>query len=139
MAYTLGTASLPNTTWGTYYNNFGTVQRESQRKVSSLTPMGMFGFDSDDTDVFDFGGTVRKISVTIAKIDTSTNLATFVTALNSLINGDQSPDEGYPIAYVSDLLGTIQVKIDSIDFEWNAGRPTLLVYTLSLIESSTLG
>ena len=139
MAYSLGSATAPNTTWGAHYNALGDIQIENCVKGAFLTDMPLFGSDSDETDVFDFGGTVRKIILTAFKTGTPTELATFTIALNTLINGDQSPDQKYPIDYVSDLLGTIKVKIDNISLTWAAGQPTILRYTIQMIESSSVG
>lgn len=140
MTYTLGGATSPNTTWGSYWNALGTVQSEGVTKTASqMMESPLFMADSDQTDVFDFGGAVRIITIEVIKDDTAANLTTFTQALMTLIQGDQSPDKGYPIDYVSDLLGTVKVKIQNISFTWIAGEATKLGYTIKMIESSSVG
>jgi len=139
MVYTLGTAALPNATWGVYFNALGQIQRETVRKSTFIQAVPLFGSDSSNTDVWDYGGVVRRITLEVKKIDTSANLATFVAALYTLANGDQSTDNNYPVNFTSDMLGAnIKVKFETIDHTWVAGSPTILNYTIVMIESSTM-
>lgn len=149
MSYQIGTATTPNATWGVYYqegtgdNYFGLVQDESVGKTADLAPMPLYGSDSAATDVFDFGGTVRIITLMIEKTSTSAaNMASFLTALLGLIQGDQSPDYSYPFTYTSTLLGAIKVKVASIDVSVTIPRDVAQLtctYTIKFIESSSIG
>lgn len=140
MAYTLGSASEPNATWGTYWNALGVMQSERPRKTADLDPQPLIGSDSDETDVFENGGCILRIEVSFRKVVASwTAAGTFVRALLTLINGDQIPPH-YPVTYVSDILGTKKVKIESIDNPIVVGDgPCQIFYTLRLIESSDIG
>lgn len=135
MVYSLGDATI----WA-YHNDMGQIQEERFLKNADLEiGINMF-LDSDETDVLDNGGCVQKITATFIKIvDAWADVATFVQALLGLINGDQSPPN-YPLTYVSDVLGTIYVKIESIDprviFK---NGPIMIEYTINMIQSSELG
>lgn len=140
MVYSLGSSTLPNITWGTYYNDMGSIQEEGVTKTADLDVQPPLYTDSDETDAFDNGGSVRRINAKFTKIvDSWSDAATFSQALFTLINGDQSPPE-YPLNYVSDILGTIKVKIESIDVT-NVHRegPCVVTYSLKLVECSELG
>lgn len=139
MTYSLGSASEPNATWGAYYNDMGELQEERPPKVADLTPEPLYASDSDDTPVFDYGGCIRRVVIKFKKVDSFTNLATFLQALMTLINGDQTPPH-YPVTFVSDALGTLKVKIERIDPILTVSEgPCILEYKLHLIESSDIG
>ena len=140
MSYSLGTSSEPNATWGAYYNALGEIQEERPKKTGDLEASPLVGLDSSDTDVFDNGGCVLETTLRIKKIVASfTDAGTFIRALLTLINGDQLPPH-YPITYVSDILGTIKVKVKKIDAPVIVGDgPCSVFYTLTLIESSEFG
>lgn len=139
ITYSLGSTTEPNVTWGAYWNSLGELQSERSPKTSDLEVEPLIYSDSNETDVFDSGGCIRRITVSFKKIDTFTNLSTFVKALLTLINGAQTPPH-YPLNYVSDSLGTIKVKIERIDpILTVTDGPCMLIYTLDMIESSTLG
>lgn len=140
MTYTLGSASEPNATWGSYWNDMGVCVEESGPKKADLMPEPMIGADSNETDVYDAGGAIRELTVTFKKVDSFANIATFAQALMTLINGDQIPPH-YPVSFNSDVYGTINVKIKMINpsMRMEADGTTVLVYTLHMIESSTIG
>jgi hypothetical protein len=131
---------MPNATWGVYWNDLGVIQSERFRESADLDPMPLIGDNSSNTDVFDNGGVILRIEVSFKKVVTSwANAATFVQALLTLINGDQTYPN-YPVTYVSDLLGTKLVKFEDMDAPVIVGDgPCQINYTLRLIESSTLG
>jgi len=116
------------------------LQEESVSKEANLTLMPLFGSDSNLTDVFDFGGVTRTITITAVRKDTPANIAAFVQGtLLALMQGDQSPTQNYPYTYTSTLLGTVKVKFMSIDLNYVAGDPRRLRYTIKMVESSTVG
>lgn len=139
MTYSLGSATKPNATWGTYYNALGDVQSERFRKIASLTPDPLIGMDSDETIVDDEGGAILRITLDTAKTFTSfANAVSFVQALLTLINGEQYVPN-YPLTYVSDVLGTIYVKVEDIDTPVIVGDgPCVVRYTLHLIQCSNI-
>lgn len=125
MAYSLAGYSL------------GIIQEENVRKEAILTVMPAYLLDSSDTYVFDFGGTQRTISITGKYSGTLAEIQTFINNIQGLIQGHQDINAGYPKDYVSDLLGTVKVKIMDFEFNWTAGEPNTIFYTLKLIEAST--
>lgn len=115
----------------------GVVQEESVKKEAMLTVTPAYLLDSDETYVFDFGGAQRTINI-VGKYTGSLNeIKSFINSLQGLVQGHQDFKAGYPKDYVSDLLGTVKVKIMSFEFTWVAGEPSVVYYNLRLIESST--
>lgn len=109
----------------------------SSRKESVLTPMPFYTLDSDQTDVFDFGGVVKTINVSGVFIGTSnSDCITFKNAFEGLQQGHQDNISGYPITFVQDIIETIYVKI--MDSEWTnvGGEPFIIRWNLKLVESS---
>jgi len=134
MAYSLGNAGI----WS-YYNDMGNIQEERPPKSADLDVQAGNYSDSDETDVVDNGGCTQKINVTFIKIVSSWSEAgTFVRSLLGLINGDQSLPN-YPLLYVSDILGSIYVKIEDIDpvIVFTDG-PVKIQYTLRMIQCNRL-
>jgi hypothetical protein len=128
LVYSLGNISFDGATH--------ILESESVRKESNLTPMPLFGFDSNQTDVFDFGGATRTITLSCVHIGTPAEHATFWTnVLSPLVNGNQAT----VTVYISTLLGTLNVKIMDIDLSFVGGDVRRLRYTIKLIESSTIG
>jgi len=125
MTYTLAGYSL------------GTVIEENMLKETFIVPMPAYLMDSNETYVFDFGGTQRTINLTGKFTGTLANIQAFISNMNGLIQGHQDIDAGYPKDYVSDLIGTIKVKVLSFEPTWSAGEPGQLYYTIKLIESGT--
>lgn len=108
------------------------------RKESTLSVLPLYLSDSDATDVFDFGGTVKTITLTGIRIDTSVaNLKTWVDSIEALQQGHQDVDAGAPYVFVDDLRGTINVKVIDFSTTWNEGDPSKVSWTLKLVQSST--
>lgn len=108
------------------------------RKESSLAIMPLYLSDADETDVFDYGGVVKIITLSGSYIATSTaNLKTWIESVEALQNGHQDTDTGYPLTLVDDLRGTIKVKI--MDFSSTSAEavPTRITWSLKLVQSST--
>lgn len=117
----------------------GSVLEESCSIDANLLVFPLPFSDSTDTDVQDFGGVVNTTNIQGILNDTPANLATSWAALRELINGDQSSDTNYPLSYVSDIQGTIKVKIQNLTFTHLAGIPRKLGYSLKMVQSSTNG
>jgi len=132
----IGTVSTPNATWGTYYNNFGTIQTMDFNLEGSAEPFPLYGLGRDETMVDDFGGVTFSVTLTIRKVDTTANIATFITALLTLINGDQTPSNNYPFIFISDYIGTIYVKVTDITGHVISGNVTTLEYTIKLVQAA---
>jgi len=141
----IGTVSLPNATWGTYYqagsgdNNFGNIQEISLRKESFIVPFEATGggYDSDSTEADDGGGALKTFTLTIEKTSTtSANMKTFIAALDTLINGNQVASQGYPFALEIDMIGSFTVKVFSIDIVALVPSENVMTYTIKLLQAS---
>ena len=105
-------------------------------KESFLTPMPMYLYDSDMTDIFDFGGVTKVINLTGSYVAGSiAALKTWIDSVEVLVQGHQDTDAGYPLTFVDDLRGSIKVKIYS--FSSTIVEAELrTTWTLKLIQSS---
>jgi hypothetical protein len=123
MAYTLNGDSL-------YQVNY-----ESISKIASLLVLPMPISDSDDTQVYDFGGATRTITITGVIVGTANHTQFKSDFIDDILDGDQSA----PVDYVSDTMGgvTYKVKIDNIDTSYRSGVPESLEYTIKMIEADT--
>lgn len=93
--------------------------------------------DSDETDVFDFGGVIKTISLVGVYVATSiANAKIWIDTLEAIVQGHQDVDAGYPLDFVDDYRGTVTVKIQDIDTTNTAGEPLIIRWTVKLIESS---
>jgi len=100
--------------------------------------MPLYLSDSDETDVFDYGGVIKVISFTGFYIAESTAaLKTWIDSVEALVQGHQDTDEGYPLDLVDDLRGTIKVKVQSFNSTSREAEPTKVGWTLKLVQSST--
>lgn len=107
------------------------------RKEGVLTILPLYLNDSDLTDVFDFGGTIKTITLTGFYIDTTTDgLKNWLESVEALINGHQDADAGAPYDFVDDLRGTIKVKVLDFNTTWSEGDPKRINWTLKLVQSS---
>lgn len=114
----------------------GIFIKEEVRKTGGLDIIGIPGDDSDETIALDIEGKIRTFVIDLVKVDTPANLKTFATGtLAVLIPADQTDT----ITWTSDIWGDIEVKVDSIDAIYEAGKPRLLFYTIKLVEASTIG
>ncbi len=97
---------MANTTLGAVILHNGTnaaITDNDETKESTLTPQPLYLSDSDQTDVFDFGGVVRTINLTGRYTAASlANLKTWVDSLDAFVQGHQDIDAGYPLDFVDD-------------------------------------
>lgn len=108
------------------------------RKESSVTVLPLYLSDSDQTDVFDFGGTVKTITLTGVYVGANTAaLKAWVDSVEALVQGHQDTDAGYPLTFTDDLRGTIKVKIMTFDTTFTEGNQTKIDWSLKLVQSST--
>jgi len=110
------------------------------RKDGNLTILPLYLNDADATDVFDFGGAVKIITLTGYTIkSTVAALNVWIAALESLIQGHQDTDAGAPYTFIDDLRAPsgIKVKVLEVSSHYVAGEPTRLNWTIKLVNSST--
>lgn len=120
MAYSLGGTSLDY------------VTSEKCIKQSGLYKQVMPTLDSNQTITIDLFGAERTIAISGKFVrDNVAALATISTTMLSKINGNQAT-----ITYVSDLLGTVNVKVNSVDLSWVEGTTQILEFSIELIETA---
>lgn len=119
MAYTLAGISLD------------VPETEICTKSSGMFKSPMPGKDSSESIAIDLMGAERTIRLTgtFVKADVAT-LATTASSLLALVTGAQAT-----ISYVSDLFGTVTVKVGSITLNWDKGTTTVLKYDIELFEA----
>lgn len=123
-------------TWNTTNN---IITQEHAHKESNITVLPLPLSDSDETDVFDFGGVTKLIDFTCIRKDTPTNLATFITTLQSIVQGEQSPTQLYPFLLTTDIQGAKKVKIVDTDWNYIGGDRNRIIYSIKFVESSDRG
>ena len=131
---------MANTTIGTVTLHDGinvVITDNGSKKSSDLTIMPLYSLDSDQTNVFDFGGTTKTFSLSgIYYSDTLSDIKTWIESLEALQQGHQDIGAGYPLTFTDDLRGTIKVKVLNVSSDWLMGEKSTLSWTLDLIQSS---
>lgn len=113
------------------------IIERSVQKTSSLTPMPIYSRDSDETDVFDFGGVIKTLSLTGSYVaDSTANLKVWVESVEALQQGHQDTGAGAPWPLVDDLLGSLNVKIMDFSSVQTEAEPTRVSWTIKLVQSS---
>lgn len=108
------------------------------RKESVLTILPLYLSDSDLTDVFDFGGVIKLITLTGVYIGADiAALKSWVDSVEALQQGHQDVQAGAPYTFVDDLRGTIKVKIIDFTSTKTEGNATEIRWTIKLVQSST--
>lgn len=107
-------------------------------KKSNLAIMPLYLSDSDDTDVFDYGGVTKLITLTGVFIaETIAELKSWIDSIEAVQNGHQDTDANYPMMFNDDLRGSLYVKVKDFTSEWNEAEPTKINWSLKLVQSST--
>lgn len=131
MTYSLGTVS-----------DLKEVAKETHNKSASIDARAYPLQNSDQTQLFDFGGVVRRITINGTYIDTSqANVMTnFVDKIEAILDGDQSAT----ITFHSDLhatgagSGNFNVMIESFNWNYSAGTVLAVDYTIVMVEGTSL-
>ena len=107
------------------------------KKESLLTPMPLYLLDSDLTEVFDFGGVIKIINLSGVYVGaTKAACKTFIDNCESLIQGQQDLERGYPLDFVDDYRGTVKVKVADFESTKEAGEPLIVRWSLKLMQAS---
>jgi hypothetical protein len=132
---TLSTATLEGTD---SLGGKAQITENSCRKEAILTPMPLYLQDSDNTDVFDYGGVIKTITLSGTYTDDNglTTIKSWVAKLESFIQGHQDNLSGYPLTFTDDFRGTLKVKIMEFESSSSAGSPSIITWTLKIVESS---
>ena len=90
--------------------------------------------DSDSAFLLDLFGVTRRIVIQGTKTGTTAQVETFIEAMETIINGNQSAS-----AFVSSLIASpssINVFVKSFVWEYIPGPPGKVTYTLELTQGS---
>jgi len=110
--------------------SLGDIQTEAQTKDSGLFNMPLPASDSTSTLLLDLFGTTRTITLDGKFVGTTTEINTFISAIEGIQNGSQSGS-----AYIGDLVTTSKnVFIQSFNWNYTAGDTNKISYNLTLIE-----
>ena len=97
----------------------------------------MYLNDSDLTDVFDFGGTIKIINLTGVYIgENMAALKSWIDSVEALIQGHQDIQAGAPYTLTDDLRGTIKVKILDFNSTKIEGDSTRIAWVIKIVQSS---
>ena len=108
------------------------------RKESVLTILPLYLNDSDLTDVFDFGGTIKIINLTGVYLGADiAALKSWIDSVEALQQGHQDVQAEAPYDFVDDLRGTIKVKVLDFDSTKTEGETTKIAWSIKLVQSST--
>jgi hypothetical protein len=131
---------MGNTTIGaiTLHNGTNaTITENSCSKDATLTVLPLYLSDSDETDVFDFGGVTKTINLSGTYYSSSTAaLKSWIDSIEALVQGHQDTDAGYPLTFTDDMRGTIKVKIFSFSSTWTEGDPSKITWSMKIVEAS---
>lgn len=114
--------------------NLGKVQSEKINKTSGLEIIEGIFEDSSENLISDFSAPKREITVTGIYTELDGTLATFISNINSIIDGTQDDS----VVYNSDLSGAINVFVMSWDYNYTAGNVEFIDYSIKLIEGKPL-
>ena len=132
---------MGNTTLGviTLHDGATAVMNDNNTKKSAeLIAQPLYTQDSDETEVMDYGGTIKKITLSGTKIaDNIAALKVWIDALEGLINGQQDHGNSYPITLADDLRGTILVKVEEVDTSMKEGEVVNATWTVKLIQAAS--
>ncbi|MFZ5985512.1 MAG: hypothetical protein ACOYWZ_00075 [Bacillota bacterium] len=107
---------------------------EVSRKTANLDTFTLPLSNSNDAMVWDYNGAQMEITLAGKYAEASQiDLAAKVQALLAVITGNQTT-----LNYTSDIIGTIKVKVDSVDIQYDSigTGPMMVNYTLRLIQSA---
>jgi len=114
------------------------VTENDCKKESNLAIMPLYLSDADATDVFDYGGVVKTITLSGSyTAETVAAIKTWVESIEALQNGHQDTDTGYPLTFVDDLRGTLKVKIMDFSSTKTEAAVSRITWSLKLVQSST--
>ena len=115
-----------------------TITDNDCSKDSSLAIMPLYLSDADGTDVFDYGGVTKTITLTGVYLNESkANIVGWIADVENLQQGHQDNDSGYPLYFNDDIRGGLWVKVLSFSSTYTEAEPTKLRWNLKLVQSST--
>ena len=113
-------------------NDMGDVQSIAVTKDANIIQISLPAADSDDAETFDLLGTTKII--TVGGIFSGSDVSTIKTSIDAILaicDGDQAVS----VDFVSDITGTLNVKVGSVDFVHDVTSSNYLIrYTVKLLE-----
>ena len=114
------------------------IAENSCRKEAVLTPLPLYLMDSDQTDIFDFGGVMKTISLNGIYIGANVaECKAFIDSCEAIIQGHQDTQAGYPITFTDDYRGAIKVKIMDFESIREAASGRIIRWNLKILQAST--
>lgn len=133
------TVPLQTTNNATYGNP--QIQKFKVGKSSPITSILIPTKDSSSTISLDVGGTVRNITIEGLVVGTITQLNNFIGDIEDKLYGKQftNTNKGHTLTVELAKVGvtTYNVMIKDFDYEWDAGNPNQVSYTMGLIQVSS--
>jgi hypothetical protein len=112
--------------------SLGTVQNEEQTKDAQLFQMALPRNDSNNTIVLDLFGVNKTIRINGVYTGNQAALQSFVADLHALAAGTQTTK-----SYVSDIVpGPTKVMVQSTNFKYEEGAPTIIRWEIIMIEAA---
>jgi hypothetical protein len=114
-------------------STLGTVNKESHTKDAQLFQMPMPVSDSSSAIVIDLFGVSNTIELGGVYVGTnSSDVQSFVAALEALCNGNQSGQ-----TFTSEKRSaTYKVYVSSVNWDAEEGAPLVINYTINMIEGA---
>jgi hypothetical protein len=127
--------------WTLNSKDLGNIQKENHRKIANLQIFPLPQQDSDATEVTDFSGPQREITIE-GKL-TGTDTATLQTAIRNFdkISGTGTPiitgTQNSSVVFSSEVFGNFNVKVDELDWDYDTEKgPLVVAYTMRMVQSS---
>lgn len=113
----------------------GKIQNESQARDSSLFQRPLPGSDSDAAILLAIFGTLRTLTINGIFSGTLAEQNTFITNMEGIQAGNQTGS-----TFVSSQTSTANKTVFIQSFNWNfvAGNPNRVIYSLTLIEGAAV-
>ncbi len=105
------------------------VLSEDVSKRAGLMKFPMPLSDSSDTYIYDLEGATREITLRCYYNGTLSEIQSYVSSIQSLVNGSQL---GY--TYESDLLGSLTVFVEDVRINFGNPAQKYVEFTIKLVE-----
>jgi len=110
-------------------NELDNVSQITFTKDANIIPLSFPGGDSDETETWDLLGVTKVVTISGTYAGATADVKSDIDILSALIDGDQ----GSSVSLVTDELGTLNVKVASLDVTWDTLN-NKAGYTLKMIE-----
>ena len=111
-----------------------TINKLNRKKDAQLFQQPAPGYDSALAYLFDFFGATGTITIDGSFEGDSTAITAFITALESFVNGSQTQSTLHLDVINTSSAGTLNVYINSLEWDYLEGAPGHLTYSITLTE-----